>query len=462
MHTPIAGCQMLTSIYVDGFKSLTDFSMEIRPGLNVLVGPNGSGKTSIIEFFEFLSSLVARPVADSVASSGGAGYIFEKTGEERYKESIQIIVRGVISDFRNEITGKFSDENIFYEYSCVVSISMERDTIYFKKQKLDVSKKPRNRNDVQSLIFSTESKVDSAFRIRHKFEIDLDKVDSRFLPFKKGSGYRRFSKIEPGMRRFVSGRADQNSVLSMFGLVSEIAQVRHDFINSNSLNIDPSKVNGAEDISVPPVVEKNGSGVASVLYYAKQAAQSGNDRKVSVSTITRSYRYRVRISSKTFSKIEKALKIANNNIKSINVVRSPFDNQMKIQCNVHHGQSFSVLPLSAMSDGTVKWLALITAIYSGPRIFAIEEPENYLHPLMQKQIIEIMRDEFDRTSRFSLITSHSETIINAISPSELVVVSMKSGKTKTSRPKNSEELVDIINETGFGLGFFYLAEAVEI
>ena len=44
---------MITKIKVDGFKSLKNFELELHEGLNILVGPNGSGKTNIVLFFEF-------------------------------------------------------------------------------------------------------------------------------------------------------------------------------------------------------------------------------------------------------------------------------------------------------------------------------------------------------------------------------------------------------------------------
>jgi ABC-type uncharacterized transport system ATPase subunit len=38
---------MITKIQVDGFKSLNDFKLKIKPGLNFFIGPNGSGKTTM-------------------------------------------------------------------------------------------------------------------------------------------------------------------------------------------------------------------------------------------------------------------------------------------------------------------------------------------------------------------------------------------------------------------------------
>jgi AAA15 family ATPase/GTPase len=74
---------MLRQINVSGFKSLDDFELKFNQGLNVIVGPNGSGKTNIINFIEFISFLsrdslleaeqeAAEPAAYSDEISSGA------------------------------------------------------------------------------------------------------------------------------------------------------------------------------------------------------------------------------------------------------------------------------------------------------------------------------------------------------------------------------------------------------
>ena len=78
---------MITKIKVDGFKSLSDFELNLTPGLNILVGPNGSGKTNIVLFFEFLSHLIMNNLTDSISKVGGVGAIFRKN-EAGYQSNI--------------------------------------------------------------------------------------------------------------------------------------------------------------------------------------------------------------------------------------------------------------------------------------------------------------------------------------------------------------------------------------
>lgn len=45
--------QVIRSLYIDNFKALNDFSIEMKP-LTVLIGTNGSGKTSILQALDFM------------------------------------------------------------------------------------------------------------------------------------------------------------------------------------------------------------------------------------------------------------------------------------------------------------------------------------------------------------------------------------------------------------------------
>jgi predicted ATPase len=89
-------------------------------------------------------------------------------------------------------------------------------------------------------------------------------------------------------------------------------------------------------------------------------------------------------------------------------------------------------------------------------MFSIEEPENYLHPLMLSEIISIMRT-YTKKERLILMSTHSETLLNNATPDEIIVVSYKNGKTTAKRVSNANELTTEIRDTGFGLGYYYMS-----
>ena len=156
-------------------------------------------------------------------------------------------------------------------------------------------------------------------------------------------------------------------------------------------------------------------------------------------------------------------RLANDTIEDIDVTNDPFSNQLRVTFKVKNGDYSAMVPLSLMSDGTLKWLTLLTASLTAPSVFSIEEPENYLHPTMQGQFVGIMREVLfsERKHVCTLMTTHSETLLNHCKPSELVIVSMQNGRTVSMRCKSEVELSDEIAKTGFGLGYYYIAGALQ-
>ena len=121
---------MITEITVDGFRSLSSFSMPIKLGLNILVGPNGSGKTNIILFFEFLSRIATDPLSEAISKCGGAGSIFQKTNEGGLENRFSASIEGSIHENLERDHKEFS-----YIFDFTVEISEERDEIYYKEQR---------------------------------------------------------------------------------------------------------------------------------------------------------------------------------------------------------------------------------------------------------------------------------------------------------------------------------------
>jgi predicted ATPase len=60
----------LTRLKVDGFRCLKDLDLEMRP-LMVLIGPNGSGKTSLLDVFALLKGAVSDTLGNALIERGG-------------------------------------------------------------------------------------------------------------------------------------------------------------------------------------------------------------------------------------------------------------------------------------------------------------------------------------------------------------------------------------------------------
>jgi predicted ATPase len=125
---------MLRRIQVSGFKSLEGFELQFKPGLNVIIGPNGSGKTNIINFIEFLSYLSRDSLLDAVGRSGGAGRIFRRLPSGNLSKHISFSVsgEGEYRDYRRGNRIHWAK----YALSGDIELSENNNSIYYRRQRL--------------------------------------------------------------------------------------------------------------------------------------------------------------------------------------------------------------------------------------------------------------------------------------------------------------------------------------
>jgi len=146
---------------------------------------------------------------------------------------------------------------------------------------------------------------------------------------------------------------------------------------------------------------------------------------------------------------------------------NPHIRRAEVQLDFHEAQLRPVMifsypsgdsefPFRRVSDGTVKWLALVTILFSEDSLSVIEEPENFLHPFMQEAFIALCRQVIENNpSRSLIISTHSPTLLDCCSPSELSMFEMIDGRTFASSVENDAELNNTISRSRFGLGYFY-------
>ena len=450
---------MITTIKIDGFKSLSKFELKLKPGLNILVGPNGAGKTNIVMFFEFLSNLMDGELSEALSKIGGAGSILKKTGEETYQPYMDVNIQG-----EKQRTKK---KKLTYSYDFRIELS-GHNLIYFKHQRFKIVLSSLKEKDKSKNLDPEPSlDIEQSITKELKQDIILHKYDrSKFRTYLYPE---RISK--KNFEKFIKDYLEKFNLLSN-SLVTAIIRIldvpyafdiRADLRGGETFNIIPSEVKKPEDVAKAPGIQKDGSGLAATLYAMEVGKSRGPFRE-------RLYLPRFLVdrdpsksifNPKTLKKVIENVKLANNSISNIHVVNEPFSNNLNVKITIkEEGGKEATLPLSLMSDGTIKWMTLITAILTCRNIFSIEEPENYLHPWMQSEIVKIMRNSI-REDSFILMTTHSESLLNSAEPEEIIVVSMEDGKTYAKRIKNIKLLREEISNTGFGLAYFYVSDTIE-
>lgn len=114
------------------------------------------------------------------------------------------------------------------------------------------------------------------------------------------------------------------------------------------------------------------------------------------------------------------------------------------------------VPQPGMSSGTLRILALMTALYGETQagLVGIEEPENYVHPLAIEAFAEHLRAASERVQ--IIVTTHSPLLLDCLASPEFVCIVRRTAEgTKVERPTNPEAVRQALEESGFGLGQFY-------
>ncbi len=69
---PVPSAHALDRLTIAGYRSIREADLTLRPGLNLLIGANGAGKSNLLSVFELLAALVDRRLQRFVSERGGA------------------------------------------------------------------------------------------------------------------------------------------------------------------------------------------------------------------------------------------------------------------------------------------------------------------------------------------------------------------------------------------------------
>ncbi len=107
----------------------------------------------------------------------------------------------------------------------------------------------------------------------------------------------------------------------------------------------------------------------------------------------------------------------------------------------------------SISDGFYKTLAILTAAYLKPPLLIIDEIENSLHPETLELILDVLRGSESQV----IITTHSPVVVDMTEPSDLILVDKAEGESRFVRIRDPEKIKKFLNEKGITLseGWLY-------
>ena len=98
------------------------------------------------------------------------------------------------------------------------------------------------------------------------------------------------------------------------------------------------------------------------------------------------------------------------------------------------------LPSSLLSEGTIRVVALLVALYfENKRIMAFEEPTISLHPKLISQLMQMMKEVSEEKQ--VLITTHHPEVIRHVDLDDVYLVSRdEDGFSQISKPADKTEV----------------------
>jgi len=465
------------NIEIENFKSVKSASLHLREGLNVLVGPNGSGKTCLLSALKFLRDILQTGAAEALARSGGAKRVYHR-GQSRMKFAVS-------QDYG---VRTFRQRKHRFTLHWEVEISQRGPekiaTIISEKVTIDAQTAGR-RSPV--LVVSVDRRQDAKPKSRVWLR-DRDELGKDVFCRWQGQSYagrksQIWNELLPRVRRLVRGAKKTRDVpvlRMMAGLDFMLQSLCQKFISLDEYSILPDVARMPSEQLQVARMRPNGGAVSEVIH----ALQNKHFHKVEGLGYPRGrtgsyydsweywgpfggiwYEYPHVVHKRRYPReVERILENINRElaagVRSIDSVIVEVEETTGKRGLVFCSGKDKFYP-EEVSDGTMKWLCILVSIFVGhSSVYLLEEPENFVHPWMQQRMIGIMREDAKRSGTIFVVTSHSATILNGAMPEEVSIVTHSGKGTQLNEIVDIGEIEKILADSDFGLGDLWVSGAI--
>lgn len=386
---------MLNSITLENFLSYRESqTIALNKDVNVLVGINGSGKTNLIK-------------------------------------ALRLVHEGITSSFK-AILNKWGGFEAIANYS---SIDTDTITILFEFNKELINNKGTNAYFKENPRYkiSIHKLGNSDYYLSEELSILNEQYESPYL----------WLKMESGMGQIAENDDNDKIALSHYGAKEKFDGQE---LVLKQLN-DPKR--HAPLIAIRKVIEQFASNYgyfdtstnSPIRLYGEYGAEA--KLKDDGSNLTQMLQ---RLSTKYPLEYEKLITNAQKINPHYKDIRFDYLGNKFLAVLVEKNLA-KTIPISALSDGTLRFLLLLTIIYNPERgkVVGIDEPETGMHPDMIMCIVDAIKEAAKNGTQF-ILASHSPIFLNLFTLDDILIIEKNDKNCSIVNAKTEADFEDWVGD----------------
>ena len=374
----------IESIEIKNYRLFRETKLENISRLCVLVGANGTGKSTLFDVFSFLKDALSMNVGKAVSKRGG----YKELASRGFADQpIELTLQ-----FRLEITGK--DRLVTY----VLKIAPGKD----------------GRPIVEREVL--------------RYKRGSYGAPFRFLDFSEGKGYaitneEDFSKPDEDLNR-EDQELDAPDILAIKGLGQFD---RFKAASAFRMMIENWHISDFHVSEARPSQEEG---------FADHLSTRGDNLPLVANFLFEHHKDR-------FDRVLESMK---RRVPGVSMVEPKQTEDGRLVLRFQDGSFKDPFIARHVSDGTIKMFAYLVLL-NDPKpypLLAVEEPENQLYPELLPELAEEFRT-YARRGGQVFISSHSPDFLNALTLDEIYCLRKENGFTQVSRAGDSENLRSLVD-----------------
>ncbi|MCB9879040.1 MAG: AAA family ATPase [Planctomycetes bacterium] len=436
---------MLLRLRIQGFKNLRDVDIHFGP-LTCFVGPNGVGKSNVFDAIQLLRHLAddeIQTAAGSIRQPTEGSFspldlITDRDPSTTMRFAADMLVpRRAVDDFGQECEPSATLLNYvvalrFDERQNRLVLAEERLVHHNKGDARDVLLFPNSRAFRESVVFA--KRYGTAF-----ISSQTDGDQARIQIHSDGGSRGRAVPAGPSPRTIVGGTTSND--------YPTIIAARREMASWHAVHLEPSSLRAPDRFGEERPVDERGAHIAATL---RRLGRERSSRDLDEGHVAEAGYDGL---SSTCAEAANQLARLVHGVADLRVRDDEVRQHHVVEVRFHGSDVW--MPPRALSEGTLRYLALVTMQMDqrSSHVLCIEEPENGIEPNGVPELIGLLRDYAvdpelpangaDNPLRQVILNSHSRDVVGSLPAGEVLFVESVRGPEGRSAQIRSVDYPDV-------------------